>query len=264
MQEPYTREELKRAYDFIEERLMLQRGISSEVKELMYLAALSIAKIAAKYNIEPQSFKFVLNSALNKEVDKVIAQLVKKIIDAICTLAAYDTNEKEKSRTLIYVKQNTYGSNIEQRVRAYAKQYKTEVEIALAASLFFGKKPQETANIIKSNITALHGSKLFETARKENFSAISNYDTKVKNGFYRSSYNNIDRAVTDIIARSRQQLFYEREKAAMWYVMRGSSYPCDLCDSQVGLHSSASDLPPYHPHCVCIAIPIKTSRNEQI
>ena len=258
MQEPYTKEELKRAYDFIEERLMLQRGISSKVKELMYLAALSIAKIAAKYNISPQSFKFTLNSTLNKEVDKVISQLVEKIVDATCTIATYGINEKEKNRTLLYVKQNTYGSNIEQRVRANAKQYKTEVEIALAASLFLGKKPQETANIIKSNITALHGSVLFATARKENIRAISDYDTPVKTCFYKSSYNNIDRAVTDIIARSRQQLFYEREKAAMWYVMRGSSYPCDLCDSQVGLHSSASDLPPYHPHCVCMAIPIKT------
>lgn len=96
MQEPYTKEELKRAYDFIEERLMLQRGISSKVKELMYLAALSIAKIAAKYNISPQSFKFALNSTLNKEVDNVISQLVEKIVGATCTIATYGTNEREK------------------------------------------------------------------------------------------------------------------------------------------------------------------------
>lgn len=62
----------------------------------------------------------------------------------------------------------------------------------------------------------------------------------------------------------------EEDGAAGYYVLRGSSYPCDTCDSMVGFHEmkDIDGYPPYHGHCCCYVIPIyraggETTDNEQ-
>ena len=51
---------------------------------------------------------------------------------------------------------------------------------------------------------------------------------------------------------------YKEDGAVGYYVFRGSSYPCDLCDSACGFHplTDMSFFPPLHPHCCCGAVPI--------
>ena len=52
---------------------------------------------------------------------------------------------------------------------------------------------------------------------------------------------------------------FEESGAVGFYVLRGSSYPCSLCDSKVGFHviDEIDDFPPFHPNCCCYVIPIK-------
>ena len=99
-------------------------------------------------------------------------------------------------------------------------------------------------------------------AKIEGIASFEDLKTNYGVGKYATSYNNLNRLVTDTIARSRQKLFINRENkngANAWYVQRGSSYPCSLCDSNVGIHYNSFDLPPYHPNCVCMAIPLNTN-----
>ena len=51
---------------------------------------------------------------------------------------------------------------------------------------------------------------------------------------------------------------YEDEGAEGFYVMRGSTYPCDYCQSYVGFHQidEAEAFPPQHANCACFAIPV--------
>ncbi|MFK1744823.1 hypothetical protein ACIXBP_05490 [Bacteroides fragilis] len=44
--------------------------------------------------------------------------------------------------------------------------------------------------------------------------------------------------------------------AVGFFVMRGSSYPCNICDDEVGFHVEWDKLPPYHGHCKCFAVPV--------
>lgn len=52
---------------------------------------------------------------------------------------------------------------------------------------------------------------------------------------------------------------YKEKGAAGYYQLRGSNYPCQLCDSEVGFHLGVDNIisDPYpHPHCACYRIPI--------
>lgn len=263
MNKPYTKEELNRSLEFIEERLSLQRESTSLLKDAIYKAVLAIILLSRKYKIEPKKFKFSLNKTLNKEVDVIISNLIDEVLGNIRELATYGTinDEDEYNLALLWVNTRTNESTITKRITTYTHRLKNEIEVAVAASLLLNKTPQETANIVKTNLHAPFGSILIKTAKEEDLNSYATLVTSYGIGRYSSSFNNINRASIDTIARSRQQLFYLREElngADSWYVIRGSSYPCSLCDANVGIHKSSFDLPPYHPNCVCMAIPLNT------
>lgn len=62
-----------------------------------------------------------------------------------------------------------------------------------------------------------------------------------------------------------EALDYKENGAAGYYQLRGSSYPCQMCDSEVGFHKGVDNIitDPYpHPHCCCFRIPIYKLNEE--
>ena len=77
-------------------------------------------------------------------------------------------------------------------------------------------------------------------------------------GISNSAFNSINTLGRYTIGDAWMYDWYDdwNTKGAIGYeVRRGSSYPCSICDSNVGFHTDGN-LPPYHPRCVCIAIPV--------
>ena len=60
--------------------------------------------------------------------------------------------------------------------------------------------------------------------------------------------------------------FQENDDIVGFWVARGSSYDCKICNSQVGFHKKddLNGLPLYHSHCCCVAIPIYGADSEEI
>ena len=79
-------------------------------------------------------------------------------------------------------------------------------------------------------------------------------------GKYVSSISSLIRLARAIAADTfRRAQFYSFRNMGIigFYVYRGSSYPCSLCDSMVGYHDFVyADLPPYHNNCVCYVVPV--------
>ena len=78
-------------------------------------------------------------------------------------------------------------------------------------------------------------------------------------GYYRNAYQNIIRNAKQVIALSwgrAEQEYGKNKKAIGFYVKRGSSYPCDICQSEAdaGLHSFKDPYPPYHVSCCCYTL----------
>ena len=62
-----------------------------------------------------------------------------------------------------------------------------------------------------------------------------------------------------------EALDYKEDGAAGYYQLRGSSYPCQICDAEVGFHKGVDNIitDPYpHPHCCCFRIPIYKLNEE--
>ena len=59
----------------------------------------------------------------------------------------------------------------------------------------------------------------------------------------------LTRVIKDMIPRYRTMKGY--------HVLRGSSYPCEICDSHTGIFYPISDednKPQYHAHCCCLVV----------
>lgn len=256
---PYTTEQLKRALDYIKLRLSLQRYASSKIEDLLYVAALKIADVSQRYKALPSKFAFSNNRDLNAEVNRIIEELAEEIYGLTENTCISNVDDKDKKFILPYIRNEYKGSTTEKRIKKYAEQFKSEIEAPIAASIALGLANKDFANKTKAALKAPYTSDLMKYAKREKFSS---YTEKLfGSGTYKSTYANINRVVVDQVARARQQLFEKEEKEKYgtnaWFVKRGSSYPCSLCDMQTGIHTSDFELPPFHPNCVCIAIPIK-------
>lgn len=258
----YSNEQLDRALAYLDERLGLQRSATNALQKRLKAAALEIALISQKYQIAPSRFKFSSNRNLKKEVDAVISRLVDDLYDDICMLIVNGESDDEINELLgQWIVSERYGKTLRQRVSQYAKRFEFEIEPAIAAALLMGKSAREVANVVAAALKAPYTSYLMRTAKEEGLSPIRSQGVTYGNGRYASVFNNLNRVAIDAIGVARSQAFFHEEKTLYgtnaWFVRRGSSYPCSICDIQVGVHNHEFDLPPYHPNCVCLAIPLK-------
>lgn len=258
----YTNEQMQRALNFINERLSLQRSSINDIQSLLKRAAEKIVSISLRYNISPKLFKFSSNQRLNFEINEVLNDLLEELFQVVTNYSEYEIEGKKYFFITTTMLSDKYkGATLKDRLWLYIEKFCSEIEPVVAASLLLGLSRTKTIESIKNNITDLRKSNLAKVAIDNSFYSASNFNESMGRGFTKSSYGNIERVAIDYVSRIRQKIYIEEEKdkhdTNAWYVMRGSSYPCDLCDSEVGIHKSDFDLPPYHPRCCCLAIPIK-------
>lgn len=258
----YTKEQMQRALNFINERLSLQRSSIKDIQNALKIAAEKIVSISLKYNISPELFKFSSNQRLSFEVSEVLNDLLEELTQIVANYSEYKVEEKNHYYiTTTMLNEKYKGATLKDRLRIYVDKFSSEIEPIIAAAFLIGFSRNKTIANIKNNITDLRKSSLAKVAIENRIYSASNFNESMGSGFTKSSYGNIERVSIDYIARIRQKIYIEEEKnnygTNAWYVMRGSSYPCDLCDSEVGVHNSDFELPPYHPRCCCLAIPIK-------
>lgn len=259
---PYTDEELQRALEYIQERLSIQAEARDKLADSLYIAALKLIKLSRKYMESSRSFSFSMNKEFEKQVDAIIDELEDEIYALTETYSSKDTDDEMKKVLLAFVASKIFGKTLKERLPSYGKMFKTEME-NLIASASVTKTPYN--NVVSSAKTYVKSPKQSTIIRKAE--SVGFQPTEIEGlGRIKTSYGNIERVVIDTIARARQTKFQEEEREKhgtnAWYVKRGSSYPCSLCDMQAGIHKSDFELPPYHPNCVCLAIPIKLKENE--
>ena len=87
-------------------------------------------------------------------------------------------------------------------------------------------------------------------------------------GIYAASYENIIRNVQNTINLSWGQVeraYGEMNNYIGYFVHRGSSYPCDECQSQVGwMHNIKHMVVPIHANCKCFVTFARTKDDNPI
>ena len=247
----------EQARQFVIERVALQNAAVSRMDTLVRKAIQQIVDISRKYRIPPSRFSFSADTRLKRDVDAVISALLEDILSDIEYRVTYDIQgEEDKHNIILWLLLAFKGKNIRQRLSSYLQDLLSDILPQVAAATIGSKSSSVYSIEIFNSLTHPETSSLYREAEANGYPGTERKRSPV--GIYVYAYNNLKRAVSDQVARTRQRVYYDiqHKQTTQWLVMRGSRYPCSLCDSMCGITTKPENLPPFHPNCCCFAVPL--------
>lgn len=234
-------------------------------------AAQEIVRICYKYNVDPKEFS--INSKYNEKMMEEISEVMDELEADIMSLI-YDyslrVTDDEKHRNLLAAWIALLGrgnNNLQDTLDGYLYKTMKDWEAAIAALRFANVAMADAVTKVKSNLHSIYTMPEVTAAFKhaDDFNATYIQSHGVMAGGVGLSNNgstnvtNMARLTLQMAWMREQGIEFDESGAAGYYQLRGSAYPCSVCDDEVGFHKGLEDLytKPYpHPHCCCYRIPI--------
>ena len=271
-----TQSEISAAKRFVRERTENAIHLSGLIDALLQQAAKSITLICYKYNIAPENFEYAANKEMQKEVYEVLDSLEDEILSLIEEYSTNITEDKEKKNALLawilLLKSKGY-NDLRSSLHGKLKQYAYDLEAQIAAQKLVGNNSVVATSRIISTLHTVYSApemlRAFKMRSKAEYIQKKGVHEGGK-GQSASGANNVmafGRITADMAwMHERYVEMKEDEEVEGFYVLRGSLYPCDLCDSKVGFHfiDDIDSFPPFHAYCKCYVIPIKGRSYEEI
>lgn len=266
-----TQEDITSAKQFILRRNDYARLLESKVDDCLEDAAQEIVRICYKYNVDPKEFS--INSKYNEKMMDEIADVMDELEADIMSLI-YDyslrVTDDEKHRDLLAAWIALLGrgnNNLQDTLDGYLYKTMKDWEAAIAALRFANVAMADAVTKVKSNLHSIYTMPEVTAAFKhaDDFNATYIQSHGVMAGGVGLSNNgstnvtNMARLTLQMAWMREQGIEFDESGAAGYYQLRGSAYPCSVCDDEVGFHKGLEDLytKPYpHPHCCCYRIPI--------
>lgn len=243
--------DIEAAKEYLRQRLDAERSMVRNLEYVMREAAGRIVAICYSANVNPKPFQYTaLPRTAQMEIDSVIVWLRETIDDYFVTLAIAD-HEENRDEVLPLILAENHGMTFGERLEDYCDKYRNELMLLVGAGLFLGVGETALVKSIGENLRHPYANQLL----LDGIAAPLTYGR----GRTNSMFTALSGLTTYGIAQAWMKSWYidtKADKAIGWLVQRGSSYNCELCDSYVGFHSDESELPPYHGHCACYAVPI--------
>ena len=225
--------------------------MTSLLESAMREAAERVVEILYSANIHPTVVSYGdLPLRVQWDIDEVVQWLKETIDDYFVTLAIAD-HEENKDLILPLVYGESFGSTFDERLTDYVGKYKNELLLLVGAGLLLGIGKSALAKSIGDNLRQPYANPMLKDGIEKSIS------------YGRGRTNSMFTAIGDLTrfgiaeAWMKNQYINNRKDGCVgWLVQRGSHFPCELCDSKVGFHADESDLPLYHSHCCCYAVPI--------
>lgn len=250
MKQP-SESDIEAAKAYLRQRLAAEQSMCSNLERVMKDAAERIVAICYAANVNPQNLRYeILSLATQLDIDAVIVRMRQLIDDYFQTLAIAEHTDTE-SEVLPLILGENHGLTFEERLSDYCEKYKNELLLLIGAGLFLGVAEPALTRSLKENIRRPYANQLLA----EGIAAPITYGKGRTNSMYTAISDLMRFGIAQAWMASRY-INNRKDGCAGWFVMRGSSYPCELCDSYVGFHADESELPPYHGHCACFAVPI--------
>ena len=267
---PVTEEQVKEGKSFVLKRERAATALATLVDALLVTAAVDITQICYRYGVEPKDFHLSsrYNEKMFEEVAQVLDELEEEILDYISVYSTKCTKDDDEKKLLLLwilaLGKNNVGlrKSLEQRLRIFSRDVEAMIVAAKIAKMDASKAVTTVRSYIHTAYQMPGMATAFKNASQFKAEYIKTRGVKHGNvGSSNSEANNIDRFVKTTVQMAwmhYQHELYEERGAAGYYVLRGSTYPCDLCDSKVGFHTmdDIDGSPPFHPNCCCYAVPV--------
>ena len=245
--------------------------LSSLIESRQQDAIRELTKIGYKYNVRPEDFQFSVDENLREEVAKVMDELEDDIFELVQEYSLNESDDKKRRNTLLpwllalhSNKSKDLKSTLHERLRQFL--FDTEAQIA---AMKLSNLTQTTAiGRALSTMHAVYASPEMFAAFKKKSAARYVRTRGVHEGNYGLSSSgavNVENFGIQSAMRTwmRSQLIgFQEEGAVGYYQLRGSSYPCGICDDEVGPHIGNIINDPFpHAHCQCYRVPIYINDN---
>lgn len=240
--------------DYTERMLQAERNVKSHIDDILSDAARKIAT-------EASSIKFVSSNDLYRQT---IATMSKSILeDASESISEYVRqyskasisilNDKDTGAVTRLLNSELFGKTFDERNKKYMGYFANDIANILIMCRRLNVSGKNVTEAILAAYRSPYESDLMNKVAKTKDGPVE--IPSYGRGIYHSAYQNIVRNAQGVIsvAWNRERKNKARRDGAIgFYVHRGSSYPCSICDDQTGwLHNMDDDTPPFHVNCVC-------------
>ena len=268
--QPVTEEQVRTGKNFVLRRESAANGLASLVDGLMADAAANMVQIAYRYGVKPEEFQISpqYNEAMFNEIADVLNDLEDEILDLILSYSTRCTKDEDKKLWLLpwILALGKNGKGLRASLQDRLWVFSRDVEAMIAAAKTAKLDASRAVSVIKSNLHTAYQMPGMAAAFAHSSLYKAHYIRtrgvkKGNRGSSNSEANNIIRFAKMTVQMAWMHYhheLYKEQGAAGYYVLRGSTYFCDLCDSKVGFHliSDTDGYPPFHPACCCWTIPV--------
>lgn len=268
--EPITQADIRREKNYVLQRERVAAGVSALVDTLMQDAAQRITEIAYRYGVDPKTFTISqrYNEKMFEEIAEALNQLEEDILELVESYALRCTDDnKRKNLLLLWLLalgkgRRTLRSTLERRLKMFMRDMEVMIAALKSANISLTKAIGRIRNSLHAVYIMPEVKKVIKNGRDYRATYIRTGGVKHGNvGNSNSEANNIIRFATVTVQMAwMHEHYYEYKEsgAAGYYVLRGSNYPCQICDDMVGFHviDDEEGYPPYHAHCCCYTLPI--------
>ena len=275
-----TEEDVRKAKQYILRRSEVANELQDLATELLTDAAVQIVEIAYKYNFPGEVFTIDASPEQQKEISAVMDDLEEKLLELLEStifdnLRDDDGNpipvERRMSLLAFMLSLGHGNNNLRTTLFNYEWRFLYDLEAAIASLKLADVPLPEGIVKIRSHISSIYTMSEVQAAIKHPSNAMAAFirtagvphnpdGSPNLQGVPREGFNAIINSIriTNDIVWGRNQLQHFIEKNAVgYYQLRGSNYPCQICQDEVGFHLGFTDAPPeLHPHCQCYRIPI--------
>ena len=268
--QPISDEDIQSGKRFVLRRESAANGLASLIDSMLADAAANITQIAYRYGVKPTEFQIstIYNPSMFAEISQVLDELEDEILDLTESYSLKCTkNEDKKLWLLPWILALGKGNkglrrSLEDRLWIFSR----DIEAMIAAAMTAKMDVTRAISTIRSNLHTSYQMPGMQAAfaRSSLYKAqyIRTHGVKKGNrGSSNSESNNIIRFAKTTVQMAWMRYhhrLYEEQGAAGYYVLRGSTFPCELCDSMTGFHpiDDIDGYPMYHAHCQCFTVPV--------
>lgn len=279
-----TQEEVDKAKQYALRRGRTANFVVDKISQRLSRSTKDLVSIGYKYNVEGITFQWNSVPDMYKEVTELMDEVYEDCMAIIEDFAIpSDADDDAKKALAIFLlslgrKNRTLSTTLEE----YLWRYLYDIEAFVAATKIANLSKVDAMTRIVSGFNSTYTDPYVMQAMK-----VPNVQSMylANGGVHTDRFTgektqgvpiNGSVAVTNLASIVVNQVWFRNENLNLinnqvvgYYQLRGSSYPCAICDALVGFHpvhniSELLQSEPVHPHCVCYRVPIFAISAEQL
>nr|WP_314662046.1 hypothetical protein [uncultured Prevotella sp.] len=261
--------EKERSVLFATKRVQAQLNATTHVTDILWKTAENIVKAARKYRPYYQSKTMSNIEKYEKEALRIAAKsekLIEKYVEAYSVASGKVLGIDAKELVGNYLNKKIFGKTYIERNSSYLEDFADDIISLVRAGLSLRYDEKKLIEAVRRSYKDPYNNSVMTKASREGKYAMT--IPHRGQGVYAASYENIIRNVQNTINLSwgQVELSYGKINNYIGYfVHRGSSYPCDECQSQVGwMHSLKRMVVPIHANCKCFVTFARTENDNPI